>query len=72
MDTWLEDSPRDVGYGGAGLATERLRDRIHDTVDVEYSEAHIHRRFVPFLAAISSNRKYHILFRWKVVYCLKI
>lgn len=45
VETWLEGSPRDVGYDAEVWTAEHLRDRIQDTFDIEYSEAHIHRLF---------------------------
>lgn len=45
VETWLEGSPQDVGLDADEWTSELLRDRIQDTFDVEYSEAHVHRLF---------------------------
>lgn len=45
VETWLAVSPRQHDIDADEWTPELLRDRIHETFDVDYSVGHVRRRF---------------------------
>lgn len=46
VNDWLTQTPQAFGYEGETWTTDQLREHIRTEFGVQYSEAHVHRRFL--------------------------